>query len=264
VEIVSKLHSTRTWLLEKDVNFLGDCVLCDTKIEDSMHIFMSCNINKQVWYKTGLSNMIQQSVTNNNNMAKLVFSILQVLSAEQSSILATTIWSMWQSRNNKLWRNQTETMSTVYNRACTILTEWQMAQAEHKKSSNRQQQQQQQQQQQVVSNWIKPSLGRYKCNIDASFSPGLNKVGIDTCIRDDQGNLVLAKTEWFSPIFTVELGEAQGLLLAFNWVRDLQLENVDFELDALIVVMKFHSKNDDISELGDIIKKLSTVTQYLL
>jgi hypothetical protein len=52
----------------------------------------------------------------------------------------------------------------------------------------------------------------------------------------------------------VELGEAQWLLHAFKWVHDLQLENVDFELDAKTVVMKFHSKNDDISELEDIIK----------
>jgi hypothetical protein len=202
VEIVSKLHSTRTWLLEKDVNFLGDCVLCDTEIEDSMHIFMSCNINKQVWYKTGLWNMIQQSVTNNNNMAKLVFSILQVLSAEQSSIFATTIWSMWQSRNNKLWRNQTETVSAVYNRACMILMEWQKAQAEHKKSSNRQKQQQQ-----VVSNWIKPSLGRYKCNIDASFSLGLNKVGIGSVSEMTKETLSSPKRSGFL------------LFAPWNWVK---------------------------------------------
>jgi hypothetical protein len=61
---------------------------------------------------------------------------------------------MWQSRNNKLWQNQTETVSAVYDRACAVLTEWQMAQEKHKRSINRQQQQ-------VESNWIKPSLGRY-------------------------------------------------------------------------------------------------------
>jgi ribonuclease HI len=86
-------------------------------------------------------------------------------------------------------------------------------------------------------------LGRYKCNIDASFSPALNKVGIGTCIRDYQGSFVLAKMEWFSPICDVEMGETQGLLHAFRWVRDLQLENVDFELDAKNVVTKFHNND---------------------
>jgi hypothetical protein len=49
------------------------------------------------------------------------------------------------------------------------------------------------------------------------------------------------------------MGGAQGLLHAFRWVRNLQLENIDFELDAKNVVMKFHNNNDDISELGEFI-----------
>ncbi|MCI45659.1 cytochrome P450, partial [Trifolium medium] len=46
----------------------------------------------------------------------------------------------------------------------------------------------------MVSKWEKPARGRYKCNIDASFSPQLNRVGIGMCIRDDEGRFVLAKT----------------------------------------------------------------------
>jgi hypothetical protein len=65
---------TRTRLLEKGVNCSGDCVLCDADIEDNMHIFMSCNINKQVWYKTGLWNTIRQSVATNNNLEHVAIS----------------------------------------------------------------------------------------------------------------------------------------------------------------------------------------------
>jgi ribonuclease HI len=90
--------------------------------------------------------------------------------------------------------------------------------------------------------------------IDASFSKQQNKVGIGMCIRDDQGRFVLAKTEWLSPITDVDIGEALGLLSALNWVHDLQLENVDFELDSKNVVTSFHSKHPNASELGDIIK----------
>ncbi|GAU22435.1 hypothetical protein TSUD_123220 [Trifolium subterraneum] len=157
---------------------------------------------------------------------------------------------MWQSHNNKLWRKQTETTYAVYDRACTVLTEWQTAHAEQTNSINRQLQP-------AELKWSKPSLGRYKCNIDASFSSDIDKVGIGMCIRDDQGKFLLAKTEWFSPTCDVEMSEAQGLLHAFRWVCDLQLEDIDFELDAKIVVTKFHSKNDDISELGDVIRDLA-------
>jgi ribonuclease HI len=74
------------------------------------------------------------------------------------------------------------------------------------------------------------------------------------CIRDDQGQFVLAKTEWMSPIADTDIGEALGLLSALNWFHVLQLENVDFELDSKNVVTSFHSKRNNVFELGDIIR----------
>ncbi|GAU16848.1 hypothetical protein TSUD_367960 [Trifolium subterraneum] len=71
--------------------------------------------------------------------------------------------------------------------------------------------------------WRKPSAGHVKCNVDASFLPHHNKVGIGKCIRDDQGAFILAKTESFSPKSEVHTGEALGLLAALNWVHELNL-----------------------------------------
>ncbi|PNX85866.1 cytochrome p450, partial [Trifolium pratense] len=88
----------------------------------------------------------------------------------------------------------------------------------------------------------------FKCNIDASFFVNGNKVGIDMCIRDDQGRFVLAKTEWPTPIHDVDMGEALGLLHAINSVHELQLKNVDFELDSKNIVTEFHSNREDMSE----------------
>ncbi|GAU43479.1 hypothetical protein TSUD_244010 [Trifolium subterraneum] len=80
--------------------------------------------------------------------------------------------------------------------------------------------------------WRKPSAGHVKCNVDASFLRHNNKVGICICIRDDQGAFILAKTEWFSLKSEVHTGEALGLLAALNWVHELNLGPVEFELDS--------------------------------
>jgi len=48
--------------------------------------------------------------------------------------------------------------------------------------------------------WQKPSRGRFKCNVDASFSAHLNVVGYGMCIRDKVGNFVKARTMWSSPV----------------------------------------------------------------
>jgi hypothetical protein len=79
------------------------------------------------------------------------------------------------------------------------------------------------------------------------------------CIRDDQGRFILAKTEWYSPVIDVGIDEALGLMSTLQWVRVLQLTNIDFELDAKVVVDKFHSSKIDLSELGDILKECRNI-----
>lgn len=95
--------------------------------------------------------------------------------------------------------------------------------------------------------------GRFKCNVDASFSVHLNVVGYGMCIRDNRGNFVKVRTMWSSPVCVSDVGEAQGLSQAIQWVHELQLPNVDFELEAKRVVDHFNIGNNDISEFGVII-----------
>ena len=70
--------------------------------------------------------------------------------------------------------------------------------------------------------WTKPTYGRYKCNIDASFSSFLNMVGIGICLRDDQGEFVLAKMDCFSPLCDVDVREAAGLHTVLQRLEDLK------------------------------------------
>jgi hypothetical protein len=98
--------------------------------------------------------------------------------------------------------------------------------------------------------WQRPAHGRFKCNIDASFSVSTNKVGLGMCIRDEEGRFVLAKTMWFSPICSVDIGEALGLYHAVWWVHDLQLPLVDFEVESKHVADYFKHGNADITEFG--------------
>jgi ribonuclease HI len=50
-----------------------------------------------------------------------------------------------------------------------------------------------------------------------------------------------------------------GLLKAVNWIRDLHLNNVIFELDSKNVVNNFNNNNIDDFEFGDIIKECKRV-----
>ncbi|XP_058741350.1 uncharacterized protein LOC131613720 [Vicia villosa] len=102
----------------------------------------------------------------------------------------------------------------------------------------------------TVTKWCKPSYGRFKCNIDASFSN--NKVGIGACIRDDDGRFIAARTDWFSPIIDVDIGEALSLLAAIKWVLELGYDNVDFESDSKVVVDSVTIPKPNDSDFGAI------------
>jgi hypothetical protein len=102
--------------------------------------------------------------------------------------------------------------------------------------------------------WTKPSPGRFKCNVDASFSHSLNKVGIGICIRDDHGRFVLARSEWITPVMDVEVGEAIALLHAIRWTNELQIRDIDFEVDCKRVVDSLYNNSHYASDFGAIIR----------
>jgi hypothetical protein len=83
------------------------------------------------------------------------------------------------------------------------------------------------------------------------------------CIRDEHGAFVLARTERFSPMCEVHVGEALGLLSALEWVHLLNLGHVDFELDAKRVVDSFKSQNSDATEFGNVINSCKTLFSNL-
>jgi len=73
------------------------------------------------------------------------------------------------------------------------------------------------------------------------------------CLRDDEGRFLFARILWSQPIWSTKIGDALELLHAINWVHDLQINNIDFELDANIVVDYFNNGNHNIIEFGTIL-----------
>jgi len=141
-----------------------------------------------------------------------------------------------------------EQNSQVLQRATHQLDEWRAAQAIRSCSSAQPTISQARATRPEEDNWKKLALGRYKCNIDASFSTSLNMVGLGMCLRDDDGVFVLAKMEWFAPLCDIDVGEAIGLHTALDWISNQQFDNVDFALDCKRVVDCVNSSIDDSSE----------------
>jgi len=70
----------------------------------------------------------------------------------------------------------------------------------------------------------------------------------ESILSKAEPNTHLVKIEWFNPGCEVHIGEALGLLSVLNWVHELQLGPVDFELDSKRVVDQFSSPKSDVNE----------------
>jgi ribonuclease HI len=237
---------TRSRLNSRGINCPVNCAGCNDAAEDSIHVLFLCPRSVQCWQQARLWDQVSAGFNNNNNIIENIFSILHRLDKAQQEFFSVLVWSIWKCRNNKVWENVTDTAQTVCERARHLITSWRSAQNFQSHANITQPASQQ-------TRWSKPSIGRYKCNIDASFSHTDNKVGIGICIRDDNGRFVSARTEWIEPILDVEVGEAMGLLSALRWVDELQLRNMDFEMDCKRVVDGLNSSRTQTSDLGAIL-----------
>ncbi|CAJ2636477.1 unnamed protein product [Trifolium pratense] len=222
------------------------CVVCNNGDEDSTHVLFSCTRSIQCWQQAGLWAHIGTGLVANNNIAENLFSILHRLNKDQQELFCVLVWSIWKRRNNKVWENVTDSDQTVVERAKHLITSWRNAQ-QIRQSANITQPSPQQ------TVWTKPRHGRYKCNVDASFSLDRNKVGIGMCLRDDHGRFVTARTEWIEPIVDVEIGEVIGLLHALKWVEEMQIYDTDFEMDCKKIVDSLYGKRTYLSDLGAIL-----------
>jgi len=151
------------------------CLFC-SEDEDSAHTLFTCPKSAQCWQQMGLWN----EVSNVGNISTTIFEILQQLQPTQHPIFSTLMWSIWKNRNNKVWNDSSDTCQVICDRATTLLLSWRNAQEIKQQGCTRNTPNH-------VASWTKPSPGRYKCNVDASFSKTLDIVGIGMCIRGAEG-----------------------------------------------------------------------------
>jgi len=124
----------------------------------------------------------------------MIFTLLQQLDASQQQLFVVTLWSIWKSRNNKVWNNAVETTQQIGERAEAFLTSWKNAQRIKPRSQVTGRHQE-------ATLWTKPVLGRFKCNVDAAFSPHL--IGLVLELVSEMRNGILSLVEQhLSPLYS--------------------------------------------------------------
>jgi len=115
---------TRARLSSRGVFCPLDCVQCNNNYEDSIHVLIECPKVVQVRWNANLWDIIDRVIHQDYNISALIFTLLQDLSPGQCKLMATIMWSLWKSRILKLWQQQNETDSQIFQRATHLLEEW--------------------------------------------------------------------------------------------------------------------------------------------
>jgi hypothetical protein len=193
---------SRVRLQTRGVNCTTQCPFCDGQ-EDNLHALFLCPKSIQCWQKLELWNDISTVTSNPGNISSILFEIIHRLHNSKHSLFGTLMWSIWKNQNNKVWNDSAESCQAICDRATSFLASWEHAQELKQAPLDSRRN--------THVSWTKPSPGRYKCNVDAAFFEDIDTLGIGICIRDAGGAFVLARSEYFSPLIDIHIGEAMAV-----------------------------------------------------
>lgn len=102
--------------------------------------------------------------------------------------------------------------------------------------------------------WLKPATGRIKCNVDGACFAAERRIGVGAVVRDADGLVRAAFCKHQAGEFGANMVEAIGFREVLSWIKDMGFSEIDFELDAQVVVRAVERGECDESPFGDIIR----------
>jgi len=89
-----------------------------------MRTFFICTQATACWEIIGIDSLLRNIVQMVDNITVVLFDLLDKLPEQQRLTTAKTLWSLWKSRNLKLWESIVTTLATIISRAHDVHHEW--------------------------------------------------------------------------------------------------------------------------------------------
>ncbi|CAN1814975.1 Putative ribonuclease H protein At1g65750 [Linum perenne] len=224
-----------------------NCGMCEGPLEDAWHVFFGCTVAKQCWATAGMSNTVEASIANCYTIKDWILRFIQTHSAEINDKFVTILWSIWGERNARVWSNKKTTAEWVVKLGLDNVREWQSAQKAQAGQATTPIS--------ICSKWHPPKPGIVKCNVDVALFDAERRTGFGRIARDSTGGVIHYSMASRAGIGVVKEGEGQAISEALAWMEENGIVQGVVESDAQGVVRAIQASREDVSELGDIVRR---------
>ena len=213
---------------------------------------IKCLGAKDVWCVSTLGDISAHV----NSFEEWWLQVLHNINTNVATMTTMTVWNLWNNRNKLVWNNKRSSASGIISSAANILSQWQHARlfsVSQRRIS--------------ISNtlpwWTKPESSWYKYNVDAVVFSHVNSIGISCIVRDEFGQMVVAKNTKLRGDANPATAEAISYREALSWLKSLRFNKVVIESDAQVVVLAILGSKEDLSYFGSVIEDCKSYTKDL-
>ena len=107
--------------------------------------------------------------------------------------------------------------------------------------------------------WCPPPAGFYKANWDAATSGDQNRTGVGVLIRDERGLVIAVLSKTIFAKLDPQIAKATAPLQAVELCRDIGVQDIFLEGDALTIVKAIASRTPTWYSFGQIVDDIRVV-----
>ncbi|KAL6961204.1 hypothetical protein U1Q18_052490 [Sarracenia purpurea var. burkii] len=231
---------TSARLSSKNIPMQPTCRRCGDAEETIEHLLMSCKKTVELWTKANLRCLLKLRRGMFHNWTR---EIILTKDMKTSGWFAIIAWTIWNERNSFVFTGK----STLVESAITRAKDLQM---QYLEANTKEAAKEDDAIDELNVMWRPLDQGIYKINVDGACEGEKMRVGLGVVIRDWKGEFVAGYSQRLPGNSSPETTETLAVLRGLSLARDLSINHIVIESDALNIVKAINTNDEDFSAVG--------------
>jgi hypothetical protein len=233
-----------------------DCIFCG-RSERVEHLLLFCPFAQGVW--NAVKNFFPMDLCKKQlvNAKQWIFDFLDRGSSLLGTVLAVSIWHIWEARNDArnndsemCCRRVADKIKAYVEMIVQNLSKINLAARCDSSGS--------------VLRWSPPPAGFLLINSDAALFSNSHQMGIGVVVRDQAGDCLFACNKRLEGMMNPELAEAVACRFALCLARDEGHSKVIMASDCLSLIQRINSTAKDLSNVGTVVADIKKIAASFL